>query len=507
MQTGSAPGANASWAPARRTARAVARRRGESGARVAMQRLQPRAAAAVHQSLCRGTAPARLLLAPRAPPARACCAPVLDVKAAERKVRVTRVKDNVLCKRSLVSDLVQRQHRHTVACAVTAGHAAGRHHIGRDARDADAHGHCALGGRAQRERRAEGCCSAACAPPRRAGAHAWACCRCRRSWGRRSSAAPAQAPAERARGAGRSPLPVVASFAPRAAPARLPAQEGRRPAGAATAAPEGLSGEQETRTAFRRPSSTQDARWRAHPAAVNASEDEARSAAALAPPPAADGGAPRGARRSVLLFTLALVVALRCACCGARRGLLLAQLRPTQDTGVIIIFAQRCAEKRRETHRSACRSACARTSAAYSSAAAASRAFLMRIMASCEQSRKRRCVSRRTAAPRSVSQAHRLVAGELLQLPLALLPHILHLTAKAKSKARRASAEPKQRLDGAACDARPLATHPVVVVQQVPLRRVERVEGQARLGRRVLVGVHAQRPLPERAAQRTARER
>jgi len=108
----------------------------------------------------------------------------------------------------------------------------------------------------------------------------------------------------------------------------------------------------------------------------------------------------------------------------------------------------------------------------------------------------------RTTASRTAPAAHRLVAGELLQLPLALLAHILHLNTKERKTSKR---EPQQRLNGGFCDARPLPTHPVVMVQQVSLRRVERVEGQARLGRRVLVGVHAQRPLTERAAQRTAR--
>ena len=46
------------------------------------------------------------------------------------------------------------------------------------------------------------------------------------------------------------------------------------------------------------------------------------------------------------------------------------------------------------------------------------------------------------------------------------------------------------------------AAHPVVVVQQVSLRCVERVERQSRLWRRVLVGVHPQGALAERAAER-----
>lgn len=143
--------------------------------------------------------------------ARACHAPVLDVQAAKREVRVSWVIDNVLLKRSLLFNLVQRQHRHTVACA---GHAAGRHDVGHSTGDADAHGHCALGAARSVRGTVRRGCSAARALPRRAGAHGWACCRCRRSWDRRRSAATATAPAERARGApsAASPLPGAASL-------------------------------------------------------------------------------------------------------------------------------------------------------------------------------------------------------------------------------------------------------------------------------------------------------
>ena len=175
------------------------------------------------------------------PAARASCAPVLDVQAAQRKGGVVRVIDHVLAKRRLLLHLVQRLNCDPDALPRDAIR---RHDEGRAAGDADAHRLCAGRGRhVVSARCGEAATAAAACRGSAAGAHVSACCRCPRSWGSHRIAR--QAPPRRG-SAPAAPGQALtgAAFGRRSPPAggcdAAPAQHG---SGSRCRAPSGVGGE------------------------------------------------------------------------------------------------------------------------------------------------------------------------------------------------------------------------------------------------------------------------
>ena len=187
-------------------------RRGCAGAQLGWElRFQPFASLSLAApQRCASRTPAR---------ARASCAPVLDVQAAQRKGGVVRVVRDVRWQRRFVANGVQRLHHQPPAGAVPRD-AVGRHDERRAAGDADAHRLCVSVRGAARRGVSAGCeweQRQAPTPRRSAKTHVLACCHCPRSWGSRRSAQqapPAAGSAKTARSA-----PPGASFGRRGSPA------------------------------------------------------------------------------------------------------------------------------------------------------------------------------------------------------------------------------------------------------------------------------------------------
>ena len=302
--------------------------------------------------------------------ARASGAPVLDVQAAQRKVWVVRVINNVFPKRPLVTDLVQRLNRHAVA---SARHAVGRHDEGRAAGDADADRLCAGKARATSGAGFAAAAIARCVTPRRT--HVWACCRCPRSWGSRRSAQRALPGTGSAR-ATHSTAPLApASFGRRSGPGHSceasTAQDGCGPRCRACSGVGAVSGVHGC-TALKAK--------RACAALLFATRVICmiqkmklgprprlpRPRPLIAAPPAARGAPAPSSSLSLSSSLCAARAAARAAACSLRSLALRAARNGSQRQGATVHTSHRrkAQPEAAQTHRSACRSACARTSAA-----------------------------------------------------------------------------------------------------------------------------------------------